>query len=400
MKLAIVSPYPPNITGIGQYGFYVSRLLAQSGLFTRISVLTGRSGETQAAGSHPAIDIQTTWRPESLASGWNILSHLRRLQPDLVWFNLGASIFGRSPLANLSGFMSPLLARWMGIPSVVTLHELIELADLRALKSPGGPLAPLGAHLLTQVALQGDVVCLTMQRYVAWLAKNYRTKRSIHIPIGAYHPPEWLPRPANQAREILFFTTLAPYKGLEVLLDAFQALQCEYPDLRLTIAGAEHNRFPGYAAEIRQTIAHLNGVRWLGQVPEAQVRDLYQQAQMVCIPYTASTGSSSVLYQAAMWGRAIIASDLAETQGLAHESNLEVTFFENGSSVSLAKALKRMLDSPQLQSSQVARNFAAIQSIRPEEICQAYLGAFNLALETHCSPKRIPIPAHLDLRSA
>ena len=31
MHLAIVSPFPPNITGIGQYGYRVSGALARSG---------------------------------------------------------------------------------------------------------------------------------------------------------------------------------------------------------------------------------------------------------------------------------------------------------------------------------------------------------------------------------
>jgi glycosyltransferase involved in cell wall biosynthesis len=400
MKLAIVSPYPPNITGIGQYGYYVSRLLAQSGLFTRISVLSGWSQENQTHAAHPAIDIRTPWQPDHLTSGWKIISDLRRIRPDLVWFNLGASIFGRSPLANLSGFLSPLMARGLGFPTVVTLHELIELADLRALRSPGGPLAPLGARLLTRVALQADVVCLTMQRYVDWLAINHSARRSIHIPIGAYHTPEWLPHPVNQTREILFFSTLAPYKGLEVLLKAFQSLQGQFPDLRLTIAGAEHARFPGYAAELRKTVPQLDGIRWLGQVPENGVRDLYQQAEIVCIPYTASTGSSSVLYQAAMWGRPIVASDLVETQGIARESKLKVAFFQSGNCASLISTLKTLLDSPETQAAQAARNFSAIQSIRPEDICQAYLGAFNLALEMRRSPKRIPIPSQFGQRSA
>ena len=400
MNLAIVSPYPPSITGIGQYGYHVSHLLAKSGLFEHVSVLTSQSERNKVPPCPPGIDLRLVWQPESLTSSLKIISELQRLQPDLVWFNLGASIFGRSPLANLAGFFSPLLTRWMGFPTVVTLHEMVELADLQALKSPGGPLAPLGAHLLTQIALQADVICLTMQRYVDWLAKHYRDKRSIHIPIGAYHTPERLPSSPKQTREILFFTTLAPYKGLEILLEAFKSLRGEYPDLELTIAGAVHPRFPDYAEALKNATSQIIGIRWLGQVPETQIRDLFQQSQIVCIPYTASTGSSSVLYQAAMWGRAIIASDLVETQTIARESNLQVSFFKNGSSAGLANALKKLLDSPELQASQVARNIAAIQRTRPEETCQAYLRAFNLSLETRGSPKRLFIPSQVKQESA
>ena len=75
---------------------------------------------------------------------------MKQLNPDLIWFNLGASIFGKSPLSNLSGLLTPMsAARWF--PTVVTLHEVVELADLRALNAPGGPFASLGARLLTRI---------------------------------------------------------------------------------------------------------------------------------------------------------------------------------------------------------------------------------------------------------
>jgi glycosyltransferase involved in cell wall biosynthesis len=401
MHLAIVSPYPPNITGIGQYGYHVSRLLAQSGAFTRISVLTGGQGAApMAAPQHPTLELKAAWRSENPFPSWKIAAGLQSLQPDLVWFNLGASVFGRSPLANLSGFLTPLWASRQGFPTVLTLHELVELADLGALKAPGGALAPVGARLLTRAALQADVICLTMRHYKDWLSQHYNHKQYVHIPIGAYRVPERLPRSASQARELLFFSTLAPFKGLEVLLQAFQTLQADYPDLRLTIAGADHARFPGYSQQMQQAYGHLRSVRWPGQVPENQVRALFEQSGIVCIPYTASTGSSSVLYQAAMWGRPVVASDLPEARAVASETGLQVAFFQNGSPSDLAQQIKSLLDAPALQQAQVDSNFAAIQNYRPEDTCRDYLHAFNLALEARRSPKRLVIPAGVRLESA
>lgn len=395
MHLAIVSPYPPSITGIGQYGYYISQLLAQSGVFRQITILTGTPSEP---GKEPAsniipspIQIEVAWRPNQWLTGWKIQSQLQQLKPDLVWFNLGASVFGRSPLANLSGFLSPTYAQRANIPTVVTLHEPVELADLQALSAPGGPFAVHGARLLTRLGLQADVVCLTMRHYADWLAKRQPNLRYMHIPIGAYHNPELLPD--SNSQELLFFTTLAPFKGLEVLLEAFRALKVEYPHLQLTIAGVEHPRFPGYAQRLREKFNELSDVHWAGQIPEEHVCDLFQQAQIVALPYNASTGSSSVLYQAAMWGRSIVTSDLAETQNVVRESELEVTYFERGNVTSLIHALKTQLDSPALRQAQIRHNFSAIQRNRPEETCRAYLQAFNIALETHRSPKRIAIPS-------
>lgn len=389
MKLSIVSPYPPLITGIGQYGYHISRLLARSNAFSRIVVLTGKSqGEIPATSS---VQVEQLWQSNSWDIGLTIPTRLQYLHPDLVWFNLGASIFGRSPMANLSGFLSIIRTQQLNLPTVVTLHEMPELSDLQSLQAPGWFLAKYGARLLTRIATQSDVVCLTIQRYVDWLSSGRRNEKYIHIPMGAYNPPQVLP--PSDAVELLFFTTLAPFKGLEVLLEAFQVLQKTIPNLQLTIAGAEHIRFPEYAQKLKATYAELSGVNWLGQVAEEDIRELFQRAQIVVLPYLASTGASSVLAQAASWGRPVVASDLPEIQSLARENSFDITFFQRGNVASLLEGIKTQLEAPEKRRSQVQHNFYAIQRYRPEETCHAYLRAFNLALEMRNSTKRIVLPA-------
>lgn len=391
MNLAIVSPYPPDITGIGQYGFHVSRALVQSGQFSQVNVLAGARANGASVDPFSCLQVSYTWQPGHYDTGQAILAGLRRYKSDLVWFNIGASVFGRSPVPNLLGFMSLYRVRLSGLPVVVTLHELVELADLKTLNAPGGRLALVGTRLLTHIATRSDVVCLTMRRYVNWFSARRPDLTCVHIPIGAYRVPERLPE--SPTPELLFFSSLAPYKGLDLLLEAYDSLLSRYPDLRLTIAGAEHPRFPGYQERLRREYAALPGVRWLGQIPESQVREVFARAQIVVLPYLASTGSSSVLYQAAMWGRPLVASDLPEIRTAAEESGLEVGLFPPRSASGLAGAIASLLDCPARRRSQVEHNFNAIQRRRPETTCRAYLQAFNLALEAHRSPKRLDIPA-------
>jgi glycosyltransferase involved in cell wall biosynthesis len=272
-------------------------------------------------------------------------------------------------------------------PTVVTLHEVVELADLRALNAPGGSLAPWGARLLTNIATRADVVCLTMQHYADWLSA--RGVDCTHIPIGAYHEPELLND--TEACELLFFTTLAPYKGLELLIEAFARLRSEYPYLQLTIAGTAHTRFPNYAQELKTRFNETQGIKWLGQVSEDDVKDLFRRARIVVLPYAASTGSSSVLYQAATWGRAVVASDLREIRKMTLENNLQVEFFENNSVEKLCDSIRSLLNSPALRRSQAQHNFNSIQQLRPKATCYRYVQAFNRALEKRQSTKRIPL---------
>jgi glycosyltransferase involved in cell wall biosynthesis len=386
MHLVIVSPFPPSITGIGQYGYHVTRSLANSGLFSRLTILAGAVHNGPRPNHLGLTEIDYCWQPDSLKARGAILSRLQRLNPDLIWFNLGASMFGRSPLSNLSGLFTPMMASRM-FPTVATMHELAELADLHALNAPGGALAPLGARLLTHIATQADVVCLTMRHYADWLST--RGVDCSYIPIGAYHEPELLNEEENC--ELLFFTTLAPYKGLELLIEAFVRLRTEFPHLRLTIAGANHARFPNYAQELKHNFNGAHGIQWLGQVSEDRVKNLFRRAQIVVLPYAASTGSSSVLYQAATWGRAIVASDLSEIRKMTLENNLRVQFFENNNLESLCNSLRLLINLPDLRRAQSQHNFNSIQHLRPRATCHRYIQAFNRALEKRQSTKRIPL---------
>jgi hypothetical protein len=121
------------------------------------------------------------------------------------------------------------------------------------------------------------------------------------------------------------------------------------------------------------------------------VKDLFAGARLVVLPYAASTGSSSVLYQAATWGRAVVASTLSEIRKLALENNLQLQFFENNNLESLCDSIRLLLKAPTLRRAQAQHNFNSIQHLRPRATCYRYIQAFNYALEKRQSTKRIPL---------
>jgi glycosyltransferase involved in cell wall biosynthesis len=396
MHLVVVSPFPPAITGVGQYGYHVTRALAESGLFKRITVLAGATRNAEHPNHLGVTEIEYCWEADQFNARQAILSRVKQLDPDLIWFNLRVGMFGTSPWLSISGLSTQFFTRRMGYPTIATLHELVETSDLRALNAPGGPVAPLGAHLLTDMATQADVVCLTMRSHLDWLTANRRNIDCVHIPLGASYEPILL-EDSNRP-ELLLFNTLAPFKGLELLLEAFPLLKREYPELRLTIAGAEHPRFPGYAQSLQRRFGEVSGIEWLGKVADEDVIELFQRTQIVVLPYLASTGASSVLYQAATWGRAVVASNLNEICTLAKENQFQIQVFNKGSVESLQDAIRKLLDSPADRRAQAENNFRAIQGMRLEMTCRRYIEAFNRALEKRKIEKRVPIPSRIEPR--
>ncbi len=378
MHLAIVTPLPPSATGIGQYGFYISLALARSGRFNQITILSGAIPGYPRREEQSGMIIERIWTPGNWDVGPRIIARLGILKPDIVWYNLGVSIFGRSLASNISGLLGPIVSQQANLASVITLHEVAAQADLQTLRAPGGPLASLGARMITYAATRGDIVCVTLLRQAEWLHKHWPKLHLQYIPQGSFFPPCQLGEVGDY--ELLIFGTFAPFKGLEVLLKAFQQLRQKLPGLHLTIAGMEHPRFPGYLQRVHAEYGHIPQIRWLGQVPEGQLADVFRKSNIVVLPYIATTGSSSVIFRAATWGRPIVASDLPELHAAAEEVGFMVNYFPTGSAGDLSDTLFELLTDPSRRDKQVKHNLAAIGRLSLENTCAEYLRAFDLAL--------------------
>jgi len=382
MHLAIVTPFPPGRSSIGQYGYYLSDALARTGRFSRITLLTQFAPEDDQADSRLPFRVERLWHLNRFDASLRISRRLEQLKPDLIWYNLGASIFGKNPLSNVSGLLSPMLSRMAGIPTVITLHELLAQADLQTLRVPGGRLAGWGAQFIQDMTTQADLVCVTLHRHAKYLSRNNPRMQVMHIPHGTFVSPTLLtnsPKP-----EILFFGYIAPFKGLELLLKAFSDLHSHHPSVSLTIAGGEHPRFHGYLEQVRSSCEGNPAIRWLGYVPETELRQVFARAALVVLPSTATTGSSSVLYRAAAWGRPIVASDLPEFRAIAEEEGLSVEFFPSGDDVGLGTALDRLLMDPARRAAQARHNYQIIkENLTLTHTCHAYLRAFEFVLNAH-----------------
>jgi glycosyltransferase involved in cell wall biosynthesis len=113
----------------------------------------------------------------------------------------------------------------------------------------------------------------------------------------------------KDARVILFFGSIRPYKGVDRLLDAFELL-AQAEDLHLVIAGAAA---PELAREIDARIERSTArerIRLRARFStDTELAGLLQMADVVVLPY-AHVYQSGVLLLAMSFGKAIIASDI------------------------------------------------------------------------------------------
>ncbi len=134
------------------------------------------------------------------------------------------------------------------------------------------------------------------------------------VPHGLLVPPAALPAPAQPGVQepptILFFGRIEPYKGLEVLLQAFRLLKQKGSPARLQIVGS--GNFAPYAP-LAEGLPDLEVVnRWIA---EDEIAGFFQQASILVVPYTSATQSGPVSI-AASFGLAVAAT---QTGGLPEQ---------------------------------------------------------------------------------
>ena len=142
------------------------------------------------------------------------------------------------------------------------------------------------------------------------------------IPLGINHtvPHTALTRTAAQARlgivpgekVILFFGQIAAYKGLEILLAAFEDLTRPDQGYRLIIVGRPKGG-KDYCHSITQAIAHSSAhhrmILRIEFVPDVDTELYFKAADVLVLPYT-SIFQSGVLCLAYSFGLPVIAADV------------------------------------------------------------------------------------------
>jgi len=113
-------------------------------------------------------------------------------------------------------------------------------------------------------------------------------------------------------RVLLFFGNIAPYKGLDGLVEAFAGLASRDPALRLVIAGRPKGAESHWAAiERRITRAGLDDRvrRFIEYIPDERVEVFFKAADVFVLPYL-HVFQSGVLFLGYSFGLPVVATDV------------------------------------------------------------------------------------------
>lgn len=166
-------------------------------------------------------------------------------------------------------------------------------------------------------------------------------------------------------RLILFFGNLSPYKGVDVLVEAFAQIDPEVPT-RLLIAG--RCRSSALREALRSQIEanpRRDRIEWMeGYLPEDDVAPLFHAADVLAMPYR-HIDQSGVVFMALATGLRVVASDVGSLRDYLPEEISKVVPPDDAAA--LARGIEATLDAADrtMDTTALARRYLWSETVRP-----------------------------------
>lgn len=395
MRICLVATFPPSGRQLNEYAFHIARELRRN-TDIELTILADELAECEFAtdenGEPLKIDesreldgfnVIRCWKFGSLANPVRLLKIVRKIRPDVVWFNLVFSSFAtpEKPFAAFAGLSAPALTRAAGFYTHITLHHIIEHVDFATAGVRGERIYRLGTDLATRALLKANSVSVLLPGYHRTLIKKYAAQNVLAGTHGTFAsvptPPDFSKR-GNPDKRILAIGHWGTYKRLETLMQAFPLVLEKIPDARLVVAGANHHTKAGYWESVREAQpAHLP-IDFRGYVPEEGIPDLYQSTSVLVLPYDSATGSSGPAHQACEFGVPIVCADIPDFRGMAKDEDMAIRFYQVGNANDLADQLISILESAEVEHAMAEHNFAAGVEMTMTNVVNNYLRWFRL----------------------
>jgi glycosyltransferase involved in cell wall biosynthesis len=315
LRVCFVSSYPPNRARLSEYAENLVEELAKRPNIETIYVLADKTDSNERLKNNPKIQVIRAWNPDDPFSIAKILFSALKLHPDVLHFNMHFQSFGRNRVVNFSGFSLVLLSRMFGLKTVVLLHNLGEKVDLRKVNLNPSLLNKVGILLATKILLTAQNVVVPVQSYAQYIKTHHKYKNVKYVPHGTNTCNS--PKKDCEDKKILLFGHMGPSKGIPVMFEAFKKIAKEQKNVTLIVAGNSHPNYSHFIDSLKK-IAPPN-TKFLGYIPEENLSSVFNDADVVVLPYLIATGTSGVFHMSCGYGRPVVASDLPEIRELVND---------------------------------------------------------------------------------
>jgi glycosyltransferase involved in cell wall biosynthesis len=395
MKICLIAAFPPSRRQLAEYSLHLAREI-QRHKDVELTILADELEEKGAGtnghrkGLHlenaqelPGFQVIRCWKFGSLSTPMRLLNTIRRMRPDVVWFNLVFSSFGtpENPFAAFAGLSVPALTRAAGFYTHITLHHIIEHVDFANAGVRREKLYRMGTDVATWTLLKAHSVSVLLSNYRRTLMKKYAARNILVGTHGTFttvtRPPDLSMR-NNPETRILAFGHWGTYKRLETLMEAFPAVLKKIPQARLIVGGGNHPMAAGYLESVRKAQDPSLPIEFRGYIPQKDVPELFRTSSVMVMPYDSSTGSSGPAHQACEFGVPIICADIPDFRCMAADEDMAISFYQIGNAADLAEKLVHVLESAELQRQMSQHNYEAGVQMSMASVVRNYLRWFEL----------------------
>jgi glycosyltransferase involved in cell wall biosynthesis len=346
LKIGIVTgEYPPHQGGVGDYSREVALALAALG--HEVHVIAHVDAHTD-----PSIHLHPIIRAWNFPSLHRIRQLAHSIPLDIVNLQYQAAAYQMTPPIHF-------LPWWLGLPSVVTFHDLL----VPYLFPKAGGLRRAAVNLLARSA---SGVIVTNPADHAQLKHDPKIKHLTEIPIGSNIQPFALhtgkPNPDYRSRfglkpndtVIGYFGFLNASKGGATLLRAFAQLPPTNSYL-LIIGGRTGTSDPtntAYADEIDSLAAELgitDRIIRTGYLPQRETTEAFLACDLMAMPYVDGVSFRRGTFMACLaHGMPTITTEpIAPLPELRDGENVRLVERENP--IALANTIQNLLENPGLQ---------------------------------------------------
>lgn len=324
MKVGVFGTLPPLTERLSSVSSGMLILLSKSPDIERITFYGQEGSFIPRAAEASKVQLKRSWSIGSPISIIRTLVHmLRDRESEAYFFNASLTMFGPDKLSNVVGLLVPsMLAKLTQKKVVVYMHDFIETEEPAKLGYNVNLVSKVTASLLEKLLIDSTLVIVPRpsQKYI--LEKKYRRPvTSLVVPFveglngvsGMSRMSFQTPRKTDSVR-ILLFGKWGPQKDLNGALDIISRLMRNGARIKVTVAGGINPNFPEYREVMHNTLREFPGdpIEYRPDVPDELVPELFQDADILFLPYFASGGYSGVMNLGALYNLKIVAYDVKE----------------------------------------------------------------------------------------
>jgi glycosyltransferase involved in cell wall biosynthesis len=250
----------------------------------------------------------------------------------------------------------------MGYPVVSILHNYLKAIDLSRLGTNRNLFFKVLFNLVDPIIMKlifaSSKIFVMSKEYFMDLDKRFRSGVVEYIEQDLWDVPSYVDVNLDSSN-ILIFGVFGTYKKLELLLDLLPEIHSVVPKVRLIIAGQSHPEEPSYLNKtmIRYSNLFESGlVTYRGYVEDADLANLFHEANVVVLTNSLVAGSSSALRFSSSYGRGVIVPDVDE-YGSLNEEEWGILKYSSGNKSDFMKKILNVLNSKELQIDLSKRNY-------------------------------------------